>query len=319
MCSIAMPTELILGHSPPVYNPLLYRPLVTPTITTRSVPPRIRPCLSTGSLPLDSLKNNNDSSNKQKKRVVFADDRGRPLTQVRVMSEPSNVPPLWTTAYIEGVTGGLLRSKIDNEVTQDTTPPWQVTFPQPASDYLAFRRKLDQENVSLENVIVRESEQALVGTVKVRNLAYDKEVVVRASTDIWKTHEDNYCTYVEQPGAPALILYDTFRFRLTLPLKSDIIEFCVRYRTDGQEFWDNNEGKNYVVRKRQEPRAPPKRYDLLAAACDGLSTNNNICNMSNGGNNGLSIPRISDARRINVRTWSEFASWHHLTNDAPYW
>ncbi|KAI4480397.1 hypothetical protein M0802_014258 [Mischocyttarus mexicanus] len=321
MCSIAMPAELILGHSPPVYSPLLYSPLVrtAPPITTRSVPPRIRPCLSTGSLPLNSIKNNNNNSNKQKKKVVFADDRGRPLTQVRVMSEPSNVPPLWTSAYVEEVTGGLLRAKIDTEVTQDAIPPWQVTFPQPASDYLAFRRKLDQENVSLENVIIRESEQALVGTVKVRNLAYDKEVIVRASNDNWNTHEDNYCTYVEQPGAPALILYDTFRFRLTLPLKSDVIEFCVRYRTDGKEFWDNNEGKNYIVRKRQEQRAPAKRYDLLAANSDGLLTNNHICNMSNGDSNGLNVPRVSDATRANVRTWSEFAPWHHLANDAPYW
>lgn len=76
MCSIAMPAELIL-HSPPVYSPLLYGPLVVtaPTITSRSVPPRIRPCLSSGSLSLD-----NDG--RQKKKVVFADDRGRPLTQV---------------------------------------------------------------------------------------------------------------------------------------------------------------------------------------------------------------------------------------------
>ncbi|EFN83632.1 hypothetical protein EAI_06582 [Harpegnathos saltator] len=74
-----MPTELLLGHSPPVYNPLLYSPLVVtaPSITNRSVPPRIRPCLSSGSLTLDALRNN-----KQKKRVVFADDRGHPLTQV---------------------------------------------------------------------------------------------------------------------------------------------------------------------------------------------------------------------------------------------
>lgn len=77
-----MPAELILGHSPPVYSSLLYRPLVVtaPTITSRKVPPRIRPCLSSGSLPLDSLRN--DGNGKQKKRVVFADDRGRPLTQV---------------------------------------------------------------------------------------------------------------------------------------------------------------------------------------------------------------------------------------------
>lgn len=91
MCSIAMPAELIL-HSPPVYSPLLYGPLVVtaPTITSRSVPPRIRPCLSSGSLSLDTLRNNDG---KQKKRVVFADDRGRPLTQV--------FPRLFFCAFVE--------------------------------------------------------------------------------------------------------------------------------------------------------------------------------------------------------------------------
>lgn len=308
MCSIAMPAELIL-HSPPVYSPLLYGPLVVtaPTITSRSVPPRIRPCLSSGSLSLD-----NDG--RQKKKVVFADDRGRPLTQVRVMSEPSNVPPLWSTAYVAGLTGGLLGISKDQsqEAAQDSTPPWQVTFPQPASDYLAFRRKLDQDNVSLENVIVRESEQCLVGTVKVRNLAYDKEVVVRASSDSWSTHEDVHCTYVEQPGSPGpLILYDTFRFRLTLPVASNIIEFCVRYRTEGKESWDNNEGKNYLVRKKQEPRVPTTRYDSTQTAkCDGLFKGNETRD---------GMPQIAEATRLNMRTWSEFASWQHLANDAPYW
>ncbi|XP_046143198.1 protein phosphatase 1 regulatory subunit 3C-B isoform X2 [Osmia bicornis bicornis] len=313
MCSIAMPAELLLGHSPPVYSPLLYSPLVVtaPPITSRSVPPRIRPCLSSGSLAIDSIRNNNDgSNNKQKKKVVFADDRGRPLTQVRVMSEPSNVPPLWSTAYLSGLTGRLLNSKVENDEPSELMSPWQVTFPQPASDYLAFRRKLDQENVSLENVIVKESEQWIVGTVKVRNLAYDKEVVVRASNDSWKTHEDVHCTYVEQPGAPALILYDTFRFRLTLPLTSNVVEFCVRYRTDGKEYWDNNDGTNYVVRKKLEPRAPPKRYDILTTSCDGFSSNGVARD---------NITRITDATRANMRTWSEFASWQHLTNDTPYW
>ncbi|XP_071556803.1 protein phosphatase 1 regulatory subunit 3C isoform X1 [Temnothorax nylanderi] len=311
MCSIAMPAELIL-HSPPVYSSLLYGPymVTAPTITSRSVPPRIRPCLSTGSLSLDSLRNNDG---KQKKRVVFADDRGRPLTQVRVMSEPSNVPPLWSTAYVAGLTGGLLGISKDQsqEATQDNTPPWQVTFPQPASDYLAFRRKLDQDNVSLENVIVRESEQCLVGTVKVRNLAYDKEIVVRASSDNWSTHEDVHCTYVAQPGSPgSLILYDTFRFRLTLPVASDIIEFCVRYRTEAKESWDNNEGKNYLIRKKQEPR-PAVRYDSIQTAkCNGLS---------NGNETRDSMPQNADATRLNMRTWSEFASWQHLASDAPYW
>lgn len=55
----------------------------TPPIANRSVPPRIRPCLSVGSLNLDGLlKNSDDVIHKRKKRVVFADDRGRPLTEV---------------------------------------------------------------------------------------------------------------------------------------------------------------------------------------------------------------------------------------------
>jgi protein phosphatase 1 regulatory subunit 3A/B/C/D/E len=198
------------------------------------------------------------------------------------MSEPSNVPPLWSTAYVAGLTGGLfsMSKDLSQEATQDSTPPWQVTFPQPASDYLAFRRKLDQDNVSLENVIVRESEQCLVGTVKVRNLAYDKEVVVRATSDSWATHEDVHCTYVSQPGSPGpLILYDTFRFRLTLPVASNVIEFCVRYRTDDKESWDNNEGKNYLVRKKQEVNILERLFNLSIMCIRDVTS---ICSSCNG-------------------------------------
>ena len=44
---------------------------------------------------------------------------------------------------------------------------WELTFSQPASDYLEFRNRLDQQNVSLENVVVREADQQLVGSIKV--------------------------------------------------------------------------------------------------------------------------------------------------------
>lgn len=57
------------------------------------------------------------------------------------------------------------------------------------------RQKLDTKNVSLENVIVKENESYAVGTVKVRNLSFAKEVIVRTSADEWKTQEDTFCTY----------------------------------------------------------------------------------------------------------------------------
>lgn len=156
-----------------------------------------------------------------KKRVVFADDKGKSLTEVRVMSEPSNVPPLWSIEFLSHVTQGL--------ITPDVTDEWSISFKQPASDYLNFRwetlqllpsiaweppkiltflllisfgnrQKLDSKNVSLENVIIKEAESMVVGTVKVKNLGFQKEVFVRSTWDNWKTQQDTICTYTPVSG-----------------------------------------------------------------------------------------------------------------------
>lgn len=199
--------------------------------------------------------------------------------QVRVMSEPSNMPPLWTSAYVASLARGELFRNIDGSLsiqqssvtpcTGDVQPSvpkcedvivWEAAFVQPASDYLAFRAKLDKQSVSLENVIIRELENHLVGTVKVKNLAYDKSVTIRMTSDDWTTFQDVGCTFVEQPGlcpqTAVRNLYDTFRFRIALP-DSDArqVEFCVRYCTDGQDYWDNNAGANYVVKKKRDVSA----------------------------------------------------------------
>lgn len=42
-------------------------------------------------------------------------------------------------------------------------------------------------------------------------------------------------------GSGAYVLYDTFSFKHTLPPASNKIEFCVCFRADGTEFWDNND------------------------------------------------------------------------------
>ncbi|XP_066991569.2 protein phosphatase 1 regulatory subunit 3B isoform X2 [Anabrus simplex] len=275
MCSLAaMPAdyEMLMSHSPPVFshspplgsgftdysnsycrnnanwrrpNSLSLAPPSAPRRQDPLTPPR--PCLVVRPEEVTSDNSNSGdllSPTRLKKKVVFADDKGLALTQVRVMTEPSNAPPAWSSQFLEQVTKGL-----SAEVAPE---PWEVMFPQPASDYLDFRNRLDTENVSLENVIVRESDQVVVGTVKVRNLAFHKEVLVRSSSDSWATHEDAHCTYVPTiTGASAAYsLYDKFSFRLTLPPRSRRIEFCVCYRVEGVEYWDNNGGKNYVLLKK---------------------------------------------------------------------
>lgn len=119
--------------------------------------------------------------------MVFADAKGKSLTEIRIMSEPSNVPPLWSIEFLSHVTQGFISPDLNEE--------WTITFRQPASDYLNFRQKLDSQNVSLENVIIKENDSMVVGTVKVKNISFQKEVIVRSSWDNWKTEQDTFCTY----------------------------------------------------------------------------------------------------------------------------
>jgi len=215
------------------------------------------------------------------------------------MTEPSNMPPRWSFQFLAQLTQGA---------NADAAPdPWDVCFAQPASDYLDFRQRLDTANVSLENVIVRESEQAVVGTVKVRNLAFNKEVFVRVTADGWRTHEDAFCKYVcNTPAANGVtVLYDTFSFRLTLPPRSRKLEFCVGYRCDSTEYWDNNGGKNYMMmKKEQSPQsAPPPTPRSINTECS--------INLAQ---------KFSDVKPdVFIDSWSEFASWNHLNNETPYW
>lgn len=73
--------------------------------------------------------------------MVFADDKGMSLTHVRVMTEPSNVPPVWSPRYLAQVTQGI---SAEPEAQPD---PWEICFSQPASDYVNFRLTLDRQKV----------------------------------------------------------------------------------------------------------------------------------------------------------------------------
>ncbi|XP_075222149.1 glycogen binding subunit 70E [Lycorma delicatula] len=315
MCSLIMPADydVIVAHSPPVFShsppsyysygscrsastppsPLASRRLSpSPQRRQPSSPKPRRPCLV---LKPDDSSSGSDNDNeptsptKLKKKVVFADDRGLSLTHVRMLTEGPGMPPSWNSQFFMLVTKG-----VSAEVAPE---PWEPTFPQPASNYLEFRNRLDEKNVSLENVIVKESEESVIGTVKVRNLTFEKEVFVRSSTDCWSTHEDVFCTYVNNtPSVQGVkIIYDTFSFRITLPPKSRLIEFCVCYRSELGEYWDNNDGKNYhIVRK-------------------------NSGNNSKTKSEPITIPNINLRYRDNgLDPWSDFSMFGHQ-NSVPYW
>uniref|UniRef100_A0A1W7R9Y2 Protein phosphatase 1 regulatory subunit 3C-B n=1 Tax=Hadrurus spadix TaxID=141984 RepID=A0A1W7R9Y2_9SCOR len=226
--------------------------------------------------------------NHSKKKVWFADDKGMALTHVRVMTEPSDCPPRWTDDFIEKVTKGIRdRLSLDDS--------WEPLFLQPASDYLAFRTKLEKECVSLENVIVKEEDDVVTGTIKVKNISFDKEVSIRVTFDQWASQTDIPAIYVpsplEQEGAAAP--YDTFSFTFAIERKArkcQQIELCVRYKCGGSEYWDNNRGTNYK-----------------------LVTGKNKTDDS------VRHRKFVDALTANFTDWAEFASWNNLITEGPYW
>lgn len=147
-----------------------------------------------------------------------------------------------------------------------------------------------------------------MGTVKVKNIAFNKEVIVRVTWDDWKSQQDIFCTYNKAYGPVTCshVVFDTFSFKITLPPSSKRLEFCICFRTDSQEYWDNNDGKNYTITKRS-----PFYYNALSPydKNSSSSTRNASCQSQ-------LRSALSEALAKNTHDTAAH-SWHH--EPSPYW
>jgi len=181
---------------------------------------------------------NNEINLSKKLQVRFADEVGLTLINVRELTESSDTPPTLLNC-----------SAIDD--SGHTQPEFRIgfnlvlNFTQPAANYYEFRQKLEQNWVSLENVIARN--RTLFGTVRVRNTPFEKSVVVRITYDSWKSFSDVQSKFVDGFKS-SMGQYDTFSFTVDVPIKcEDKIQFAVCYKAGNQEFWDSNNGLNYQI------------------------------------------------------------------------
>ncbi|XP_053319057.1 protein phosphatase 1 regulatory subunit 3C-like [Spea bombifrons] len=187
----------------------------------------LRPCLTQTPRPPDP----------RKKGVVFADALGLALTSICHFS-----PSLLEEDHL-----GLALASLRALRTLSSTA-YTLDFRPPSQDYADFRSRLAQQQVCLEQCAVQGA--AVVGTVRVRNLGYEKRVTLRVSYDKWNSHFDLPCSYLHDPHGGATT--DSFSFRLPLPLGTEQAEFCLCFWCQGQEFWDNNHGTNYALHKAAE-------------------------------------------------------------------
>ncbi|XP_064423280.1 protein phosphatase 1 regulatory subunit 3B [Latimeria chalumnae] len=200
----------------------------------------LRPCINLNSNPKLNEQDapTQPTQTKVGKHVSFADHKGLSLTMVKVFSEFDDLIniPLNITNLIDSMTM-LTTSEKDKFV---------LDFAQPSSDYLDFRNRLQNECVCLENCMLKD--KAIMGTVKVKNFAFEKSVKVRMTFDTWKNFSDYECQYVKDNYAGSD--RDTFSFKIYFPEKISLherIEFAVHYESGGKSFWDSNMGQNYRI------------------------------------------------------------------------
>lgn len=185
--------------------------------------PSLKPCV----VKFNSCRKSDSELHKKDKKVHFADSMGLSLVSVVYLPQPAPT--------------ARLLSKRRWSFCEERARFLNFTKPVERRD---FNERLNGLNVSLENIVLRDF--GLFGTVKVRNLAYEKRITVRYTTDGWSTYRDVVCQYV---GSHTRFT-DTFSFEIALPttlIKDCKLEFAVCYKVHGIEFWDNNSGDNYRV------------------------------------------------------------------------
>lgn len=261
----------------------------------------VRPCLS--SQPQGWAA----SGKAAKKRVVFADSKGMALTAIHLFSsfddEAFRNRPLGGDE-LQFAMNDLQAATMDLKTSSERS--LLLDFQQPSADYLGFRNRLIQNSVCLENCSLQE--RSLTGTVKVRNLGFQKWVWLRATFDSWASFTDVDCTFLN--NVYSCQDTDTFAFVLELPssiLPQHRVEFCICYQVQDQTFWDNNDGKNYTL----------KHMGWMGEELSVFQEDRNL------ESTGLKLLEMEfdqfGSPRMSSGQFPGWQSWGQIDNTFPYW
>ena len=164
--------------------------------------------------------------------VRFADSQGLPLERIRSLTAAD---PFQT----EGEIVPLLSNDLGAIAKETKLLPRKLKFSQPGTRP-DFYQRLQSLKVCLESV--RCETRAVQGIVRTLNLCYEKHVIIRWTTNQWKTHNDTACIYCTGSSDGY-----TDRFSFILPTSENNLEFAVCFYGQGTEYWDNNQNSNYVI------------------------------------------------------------------------
>ncbi|KAK4471554.1 hypothetical protein MN116_004971 [Schistosoma mekongi] len=230
---------------------------------------------------------------------------------------------------------------------------WSLTFSQPASRYYEFRQKLEKNIVSLENISITQSTDQLIssyiklsGTIKVKNICYEKLIYLRLTKDNWHTFNDYQATYSTQLSPNTWSTprrYDTFHFNITIHSNNqyfDInekIEFAICftaiYNNQRIEYWDNNDHKNYIIEQRKlRSLCINMNLDSILnspSSNKSISSNNDIMTIDKS----LNINHDNCTTEYNITSYTldcrpnfdgftsftHYRAWNHFSGETNYY
>lgn len=192
------------------------------------------------------------------KKVRFADSLGLDLISIKHFddSDMPEVPERIIDKFKKA--RALHLNNFDKSNTSNQSVFMELLFTNPGS-LPDFLDKVIALKVLLESV--QADEFSLSGIVCVLNLAFEKNVYLRYTLNNWTTFVDILASYVPHSNDGQT---DKFSFKIITPMFLEFggtLQFAIRYCVEGGEFWDNNNGSNYRVRRHRFKISPPREWE----------------------------------------------------------
>ena len=135
-------------------------------------------------------------------------------------------------------------------------------FSQPNGKSSTMLNRLRDKKISLETAYPCDTQSIIKGVARVVNLDFHKKVSVRYTTDDWISFKEIDATYL---SATCDGFSDKFSFVVdTSTIVKNAgkrLQLCLHFQCLGNDYWDNNNGSNYVfqyISNGRQPSSQPK-------------------------------------------------------------
>ncbi|CAK8683012.1 unnamed protein product [Clavelina lepadiformis] len=176
---------------------------------------------------------------KASKSVSFADRQGGKLVEICEFDGSADFVAEFNRAH-----GDLTSRSYPSPPNQSPEPErYFLLFPQPFINQ-NFSAVLWSQSVCLQSARIMNN--TANGSIKVMNLAYQKQVDIKITSDMWSTCWYQHTTYSHSESEEV----DVFVFNFIIPATARFVKFCIRYFCQGRYYWDNNRGMDYCIAAR---------------------------------------------------------------------